>query len=97
VRIGDSFHYPVLSLATNPEDYTLTTPDGVRYRYNQFTGLEQVTDRNGNTLTRTAAGITSSAGASVEFLRDSQDDCSNSRPGRNAIRYLPTRMAILYR
>ena len=56
----------------NPDDYTLTTTDGTKYQYNQFNGLQKVTDPNGNTLTYTANGITSSIGASVTFTRDGQ-------------------------
>ncbi len=42
----------------NPDAYTLTTKDGTAYRYQQSTGLEKVTDRNGQSLTFTSTGIT---------------------------------------
>jgi RHS repeat-associated protein len=53
--------------------YFLTTKDGTRYQIDALSGnLESVTDRNGNTLTFTDAGITSSAGPAITFERDSQ-------------------------
>jgi RHS repeat-associated protein len=56
----------------NPQDYVLTTKEGTRYVINQFDGLQSITDRNNNTLTFSDTGITSSAGESVEFVRDDQ-------------------------
>lgn len=56
----------------NPEDYTLVTKDGTRWRYNQFSGLESVTDRNGNGLTYTRDGILHTSGQSIQFIRDDQ-------------------------
>lgn len=74
VRASDgTFRYPLFSFLTyNPTDYNLTTKDGLTYRYDQFEGLEEIRDRNGNTVTFTDAGITSSNGASVQFARDPQ-------------------------
>ncbi|QGJ71800.1 Hypothetical protein PBC10988_35090 [Planctomycetales bacterium 10988] len=56
--------------AFNPREYTLTTKDGTAYRYDQFEGLQTVTDRQGNQLTYTESGIYHSSGASVQFVRD---------------------------
>jgi RHS repeat-associated protein len=63
----------------NPADdvygsvYFLTTKDGTVYQINALSGqLDNVTDRNGNTLTFTDAGITSSAGPAIAFGRDPQ-------------------------
>jgi RHS repeat-associated protein len=69
---GTFAHYPV-NLPYNPSQYSLTTKDGHTYRYDQFTGLLDVTDRNQNVLTYTADGITSSTGAAIRFHRDAQD------------------------
>lgn len=67
-----SFQLYGIAVPYNPEDYRLTTKDGTAYRYNQFTGLQDITDRNGNVLTFTATGITSSTGQSIQFVRDAQ-------------------------
>ena len=65
------------SVPYNPSDvtfggtYTLTTRDGLQYEINGFTGLlDSVTDRNGNTLTFSNVGTTSSTGKQVLFERD---------------------------
>ncbi|MEO1131819.1 MAG: SdrD B-like domain-containing protein, partial [Cyanobacteria bacterium J06639_1] len=72
----------------NPSEYRLTTRDGTTYQYDQFDGLETVTDRNGNTLTYTDNGIFSSTGESVEFRRDSQGRITEIiDPSGNAIKY----------
>jgi RHS repeat-associated protein len=54
----------------NFDRYTLTTRDGTQYTYDQFAGLQNVTDTNGNKLDFTRDGITSSSGARVDFQRD---------------------------
>jgi RHS repeat-associated protein len=54
----------------NPTAFILTTLDGTKYSIDQQLGLTQVTDPNGNTLTITSNGISSSAGKSVTFARD---------------------------
>ncbi|NEQ95699.1 MAG: hypothetical protein F6K30_03040 [Cyanothece sp. SIO2G6] len=57
----------------NSGNYTLTTKDGIKYTIDASSGdLEQVTDRNGNTLTYTEAGVFSSTGKQVTFERDVQ-------------------------
>jgi RHS repeat-associated protein len=54
----------------NPQEYSLTTKDQLTYRYDQFDGLLDVTDRNGVQLTYSATGIVSSVGQSIQFQRD---------------------------
>ena len=54
----------------NPDAYTLTSKDGTAFRYQQSTGLEKVTDRNGQTLSYSSTGITHSSGTSIQFVRD---------------------------
>jgi RHS repeat-associated protein len=56
----------------NPNTYRLITKEGITYQYDQYQGLQKVTDRNGNTLTYTDAGIFSSTGQSITFKRDAQ-------------------------
>src|SRR5262249_15132190 len=57
----------------NPDVYHLTVLDGTVYTYDQYKGLQQVVDPNGNTLTVSAAGIISSSGPSIVFKRDAQN------------------------
>ena len=72
----------------NPSKYRLTTRDGTTYEYDQFNGLESLTDRNGNTLTYTDNGIFSSTGESVEFRRDAQGRITEIvDPAGNSIEY----------
>jgi RHS repeat-associated protein len=56
----------------NPRDFALTTKDGTVYQYNEFAGLQSITDTNGNVLTFSPSGITSSTGQSIQFVRDAQ-------------------------
>ena len=56
----------------NPSEYTLTTKEGLVYRYHEDDGLNTVTDLNGNTLTYTENAITHSSGLAVTFVRDAQ-------------------------
>ncbi len=54
----------------NPDEYLLTTKDGVQYRYNQFAGLKTVTDLNGNTIVFADDSISHSSGESIQLIRD---------------------------
>ncbi len=52
-------------------DYTLTTKEGIQYVINPVTGdARSIRDRNGNTLSFTDSGITSSSGPGITFERD---------------------------
>ena len=54
--------------------YTLTTKDGTVYRINGQSGqLDTVSDRNGNTLSFTAAAVSSSTGKTIVFERDGRN------------------------
>lgn len=76
VRGGLSNMFSVLSQAlgsgplVNPNAYTLTTNDGLSYRYGQSSGLQSITDPSGNTVTFTENGIVHSSGVSIDFVRD---------------------------
>ncbi len=73
----------------NPENFRLIRPDGTAYHYNQFTGLQQVSDPNSNELTITDAGIFHSSGASILFARDAQGRITEiTDPDGNPISYL---------
>ena len=69
-RPDGTFGLYLFGFAYNPDSYTLTTKDGTKYRYNQFSGLQTITDRNNNVLTFTRDGIFSSLGESIAFIRD---------------------------
>ncbi len=56
----------------NPSEYTLTTKDGIVYRYHENEGLRSVTDLNGNVLTYSEDGISHSSGVEISFVRDPQ-------------------------
>lgn len=72
----------------NPSLYRLISKDGTTYHYDQFFGLQKVVDRNGNMLTYSDNGITSSTGASVSFQRDGLGRITSiTDPAGQAIRY----------
>lgn len=76
------------SFPYNPREYTLVTKDSVRYRYDQFTGLLDITDRNSNVLTYTDSGIFASSGESIQFVRDTVGRITSIiDPAGNPIRY----------
>lgn len=56
----------------NPSEYTLTTKDGLSYRYHEDEGLQTITDLNGNVVTFTEDGISHSSGVSIDFVHDAQ-------------------------
>ncbi|MFP5228958.1 MAG: DUF6531 domain-containing protein, partial [Acidobacteriota bacterium] len=55
----------------SPPGYIYIDPTGTSYTISAKGGLQSIVDRNGNTLTVTADGITSSTGLNVPFVRDS--------------------------
>ena len=76
-----NFVDPVTLAPYNPADpifggqgnFALTTPAGLTYTINADTGrVLTETDRNGNSLTFSDTGITSSTGLSVTFQRDAE-------------------------
>lgn len=62
--------YELLGGPYNPSRYKLTTRDGNVYEYDQYAGLQTVTDRNGNSLVFTDSGVVHSSGQSIQFVRD---------------------------
>jgi len=72
----------------DPDRYKLTTQDGTVYVINQNSGVESITDANGNTVTFTRDGIIHSAGNSVTFKRDNQGRITEIiDPMGNSIKY----------
>jgi RHS repeat-associated protein len=54
----------------NPPGYIYTDPSGTSYTISASGALQSIRDRNGNTLTITVNGITSTTGQAVTFTRD---------------------------
>jgi RHS repeat-associated protein len=72
----------------NPNRYRLTMMDGTVLVINQATGVESITEPNGNTITFGPAGIIHSAGKSVTFTRDAQGRITTiTDPMANTIQY----------
>ena len=57
----------------NPPGYIYTDPNGTQFTISASGALQSVADRNGNALTITPSGITSTTGLNVPFVRDSQN------------------------
>ncbi len=72
----------------DPDDYALTTKEGIRYDVRQGVGIRRVTDLDGNTLTYTRDGILHSSGVGVQFIRDSAGRIATIRlPDGNFLDY----------
>lgn len=72
----------------DPDDYALTTKEGVRYDVRQGVGIRRVTDPDGNTLTYTRDGIVHSSGVGIQFIRDSAGRIATIRlPDGNFLDY----------
>ncbi len=72
----------------NPEFYTLTTKNGLKYRYSDKAGLQTISDTNGNQVKFTDEGIFHSAGPSVRYVRDNKGRIKEILdPANNAIQY----------
>jgi RHS repeat-associated protein len=56
----------------NPTQFELTTEDGTVYFIDQYSGLLEIDDRNGNVLSISPSGIAHSSGKSTAFVRDTQ-------------------------
>jgi RHS repeat-associated protein len=89
-RQGDSA--TLLDIATfaalEPQDWVYTTVDGTRLDIRSVFGLRKLTDRNANSLTFTATGITHSSGESIAFTRDAEGRIAAiSIPGGDSLRY----------
>ena len=79
---------PLLGFAWNPDNYLLTTKDGIKYHYGQQSGIQDITDLNGNKVTFTPNDITHSDGESIQIARDAQGRITRiTDPDGNAIVY----------
>jgi RHS repeat-associated protein len=77
-----------LAQGINPDFYTLTTKDGLKYRYSKTEGLQTITDLNGNVATFTESGVQHSSGESIGFVRDHRGRITDIvDPAGNSIRY----------
>lgn len=72
----------------NPNRYKLTSEDGTVFIINQNSGLESITDTNGNTISIGSGSIIHSSGKSANFARDSQGRIETiTDPSGNSINY----------
>ena len=68
--------------------YTLTTPDGIQYKIDGTGNLNAAIDRNGNALSFSDGGISSTSGMNVTFHRDIKDRIvSVTDPAGNSVKY----------
>ncbi len=72
VHNGVLFDYDSLD-KVNPQQFKLTTKDGMVYYLDKSFGIRQIKDRYGNTLSYTHNGIQHSNGAGLIFTRDNND------------------------
>ena len=71
-RSDGTFGLFLIGLPYNPSSYRLIRKDGTVYHYDQFSGLQKVTDPNSNELVYTDEGIFHSSGESIQFVRDAE-------------------------
>jgi RHS repeat-associated protein len=77
--------------AFDPDQFTLTIPDGRKFLVSQTFGVQSIADTNNNTLTFSASGITSSTGKGVTFARDAQNRITTiTDPAGNTLAYAYT-------
>ncbi len=70
----------------DPDQFTLTTPNGVKMQISKFSGVQSVSDPNGHTLTFSTNGITSNTGGiGVTFTRDGQGRITSIKDPNNKI------------
>lgn len=71
VQSGDDWYFFMDSAGVfNPDTYILKTKRGFTYTISQTDGVNLIEDRNGNSVTISESGITSSTGYGVSFDRD---------------------------
>jgi RHS repeat-associated protein len=63
---------PNPGLPFNPKVFKLTTLEGAEFIIDETSGLQSITDLNGNTLTVNNNGLVHSSGKSITFTRDAQ-------------------------
>ena len=63
---------PLLPFGYNPDRYRLTTREGLVYDYDQRSGLQRITDDNGQFLSFSNTQITHSSGQTIQIERDNQ-------------------------
>jgi RHS repeat-associated protein/uncharacterized repeat protein (TIGR01451 family) len=72
----------------DPQQFRLVAKDGTAYLLDRTQGLLSATDRNGNTVTVTDDGITSSNGPGIAFRRDAQGRIDKiTGPGDQTLTY----------
>ncbi|HZR29627.1 MAG TPA: RHS repeat-associated core domain-containing protein [Terriglobales bacterium] len=72
----------------DPDQFTLTLPNGQQLQISRSAGIQSITDTNNNSLTFGPGGITSSTGKGVVFARDAQGRIGTiTDPNGNVLNY----------
>lgn len=72
----------------DPQNFRLTTKEGVKYTINKSAGIQRIEDRAGNYLSISASGITSNFSRNVSIIRDGEGKISQIvEPGGGSVRY----------
>jgi RHS repeat-associated protein/uncharacterized repeat protein (TIGR01451 family) len=72
----------------DPDQFTLTLPNGQQLQISRSSGIQSITDTNNNALTFGPNGITSSTGKGVVFARDAQSRITTiTDPNGNVLNY----------
>ena len=66
----DDTGFPINNYEPDFSQFTFTAPDGTKYGFNSDGTVASKTDRNGNSLSYSSSGISSSTGRQVQFTRD---------------------------
>ena len=72
----------------DPDQFVVTLQDGRQLQVKQATGLERITDTNGNVLEVKPEGLFHSSGESIQFARDAQGRIAQiTDPSGNKLNY----------
>ena len=71
----------------NPQNFLLTTRDGVKYYFNLHSGLYKVEDTYGRTIEITDDGVFYSDGSGIEFVRDEEGKITSISDGTQSVSY----------
>lgn len=71
----------------NPQNFLLTTRDGVKYFFNLERGLYKVEDTYGKTIEITEEGIFYSDGSGIEIVRDEEGKITSISDGTQSVSY----------
>ncbi|MBZ5629159.1 MAG: hypothetical protein LAO06_09880 [Acidobacteriia bacterium] len=88
LKLVDPFTFEAYGFGGDADQWTLTMPTGQTLQVSVTSGVQAISDRNGNTLNIGPNGITSSSGPAVTFNRDAQNRIVSIRdPNLNLLQY----------